>query len=76
VFGLPRDAYDLVNDRPGHDRRYAVDATKLRTELGWEPRWTSFADGLAETVDWYKANESWWRPHKSATEAKYRELGR
>src|SRR5215218_9751627 len=75
VFGQPRDAYDLVNDRPGHDRRYAVDATKLRTELGWTPRWTSFADGLAATVDWYKSNESWWRLHKAETEAKYARTG-
>jgi dTDP-glucose 4,6-dehydratase len=76
VFGQPRDAYDLVNDRPGHDRRYAVDASKLRAELGWEPRWTTFADGLAATVDWYKTNEAWWRPHKAATEARYTKLGR
>ncbi len=75
VFGRPRDAYDLVTDRPGHDRRYAVDASKLRGELGWEPRWTSFADGLAATVDWYKSNESWWRPHKAETEAKYARTG-
>jgi dTDP-glucose 4,6-dehydratase len=76
VFGQPRDAYDLVNDRPGHDRRYAVDATKLRTELGWSPRWTSFADGLAATVDWYRSNEAWWRPQKAETEARYDKLGR
>jgi dTDP-glucose 4,6-dehydratase len=75
VFGRPRDAYDLVNDRPGHDRRYAVDASKLRSELGWTPRWTSFSDGLAATVDWYKANESWWRPRKAETEAKYAKTG-
>ena len=75
VFGRPRDAYDLVTDRPGHDRRYAVDASKLRSELGWTPRWTSFSDGLAATVDWYKANEAWWRPHKAHTEAKYAKTG-
>jgi dTDP-glucose 4,6-dehydratase len=75
VFGQPRDAYDLVNDRPGHDKRYAVDASKLRAELGWEPRWTSFSDGLAATADWYKTHEDWWRPHKAATEAKYAKTG-
>jgi dTDP-glucose 4,6-dehydratase len=75
VFGQPRDAYDLVTDRPGHDRRYAVDASKIRRELGWQPRWTSFADGLAATVDWYKTHESWWRPRKAATEAKYAKTG-
>ncbi len=58
VFGKPRDAYDLVNDRPGHDRRYAVDKTKITTELGWEPQYTDFSAGLAATVDWYKANRA------------------
>jgi dTDP-glucose 4,6-dehydratase len=76
VFGKSRDAYDLVNDRPGHDRRYAVDNTKIRTELGWQPRYTDFAAGLSATVDWYKANQSWWRAHKAETEAKYTKLGR
>lgn len=76
LTGQPRDAYDLVSDRPGHDMRYAIDSTKLRTELGWEPRFPSFRDGLAATIDWYKANEAWWRPQKDATEAKYAQLGR
>jgi dTDP-glucose 4,6-dehydratase len=76
VFGLPRDAYDLVNDRPGHDMRYAIDSTKLRTELGWLPRFSDFAAGLAATVEWYRDNEEWWAPQKDATEARYAELGR
>jgi dTDP-glucose 4,6-dehydratase len=76
LMGLPADAYDLVSDRPGHDLRYAIDATKLRDELGWRPQYTTFRDGLAATVDWYRANESWWRPQKQATEAKYAQLGR
>jgi dTDP-glucose 4,6-dehydratase len=76
VFGKPRDAYDLVNDRPGHDRRYAVDNTKITTELGWQPQYTDFSAGLAATVDWYKNNQSWWRVHKAETEAKYTKLGR
>lgn len=76
LTGQPSDAYDLVSDRPGHDLRYAIDATKLRTELGWEPRYTTFRDGLAATIDWYRANEAWWRPQKDATEAKYAQLGR
>jgi dTDP-glucose 4,6-dehydratase len=63
-----------VADRPGHDRRYAVDSTKLRA-LGWLPR-TSFEDGIARTIDWYRSNESWWRPLKgqyaSATPAEAR----
>lgn len=50
-----------VTDRPGHDRRYAIDATKLETELGWRAQ-ESFETGLARTIDWYLANEGWWRP--------------
>jgi dTDP-glucose 4,6-dehydratase len=76
LMGHQRDAYDHVNDRPGHDLRYAIDATKLRTELGWTPEYTTFRDGLAATIDWYRGNEAWWRPQKDATEKKYAELGR
>ena len=76
VMGKPADWYDLVPDRPGHDLRYAIDATKLRTELGWTPTYTTFRDGLAATIDWYRENEDWWRPQKDATEKKYAELGR
>ncbi len=57
--GLPRASQiTYVADRPGHDRRYAIDAGKLRDELGWEPRY-SFEQGIAETVDWYLANQDW-----------------
>ena len=72
AFGRPEDDFDWVRDRPGHDRRYAIDSTKLRRELGWEPQRTDFAAGLAETIEWYRENESWWRPAKEATEARYR----
>jgi dTDP-glucose 4,6-dehydratase len=76
LMGQDSSAYDLVSDRPGHDMRYAIDATRLRDELGWRPRYDSFREGLAATIDWYRANEAWWRPRKDATEAKYATLGR
>lgn len=76
TMGQPKEAYDHVTDRPGHDMRYAIDATKLKTELGWEPKYTNFSDGLAQTIQWYKDNEQWWKPVKETTEAKYKVLGR
>ena len=75
LLGQPRDAYDLVTDRVGHDLRYAIDSTKLRTELGWRPGHPDFAAGLAETIAWYRANEAWWRPQKAGTEAAYAKQG-
>ena len=75
AFGRDEDDFDRVRDRPGHDRRYAIDSTKLRRELGWEPRRTDFDAGLAETIAWYRDNESWWRPAKEATEARYAAQG-
>lgn len=73
LTGMGKDAndYEHVTDRPGHDRRYAIDSTRLRTELGWEPKYRNFDEGLAATIDWYRQNEAWWRPEKEATEAKY-----
>jgi dTDP-glucose 4,6-dehydratase len=75
LMGEPRDAYDHVNDRPGHDLRYAIDSTKLREELGWRPRFGDFAAGLEAAIEWYRDNEAWWRPQKAATEAKYARTG-
>ncbi|GAA1750743.1 dTDP-glucose 4,6-dehydratase [Agromyces humatus] len=76
ALGRPRDDFELVSDRPGHDLRYAIDSTKLRDELGWRPRYSDFSSGLRATVDWYRSHEGWWGPQKQATEAKYSELGR
>lgn len=75
LMGLPADAYDHVTDRAGHDLRYAIDSTKLRTELGWTPKYQDFEAGLAATIEWYRDNEAWWAPAKDATEAFYASKG-
>ena len=75
AMGKDEDDFDWVRDRPGHDRRYAIDSTKLRLELGWLPKHTDFSEGLQATIDWYRANEDWWRADKEATEAKYAAQG-
>ncbi|HSU37814.1 MAG TPA: dTDP-glucose 4,6-dehydratase [Propionibacteriaceae bacterium] len=75
LLGQPRDAYDHVTDRAGHDLRYAIDSSKLRAELGWQPNYSDFESGLADTIKWYQANEAWWRPQKAETEAKYSSQG-
>ena len=72
-MGQAPDAYDRVTDRAGHDLRYAIDNTKLRTELGWEPKHTDFESGLKATIDWYTENQDWWKAEKAAVEAKYAE---
>lgn len=68
--------YEHVSDRPGHDMRYAIDATKIRDVLGWKPHYTDFDAGLQATIDWYRTNEVWWKPQKHVTEEKYREAKR
>ncbi|MGN0287393.1 MAG: dTDP-glucose 4,6-dehydratase [Atopobiaceae bacterium] len=74
-MGKDPDDFDWVRDRPGHDRRYAIDPTKLETELGWKPVHTDFSSGLDQTIAWYREHEDWWRPAKEATEAKYAKQG-
>ena len=64
LTGKPESLKTVVPDRPGHDRRYLLDSSKLRGELGWSPQ-TAFADGLPATVDWYRANRDWWEPLKA-----------
>ena len=66
------DLIHHVTDRPGHDRRYAIDPTKTRQELGWEPT-TSFDEGIKQTIDWYKTHRQWWEQIISGEYANYYE---
>lgn len=75
LMGQDAAAYDHVTDRAGHDLRYAIDSTKLRTQLGWTPTYRDFEAGLAATIDWYRGHEDWWAPAKAATEAFYASKG-
>ena len=61
LTGKPQSLKTIVPDRPGHDRRYLLDASKIERELGWKPE-IGFEDGLRETVEWYEANRAWWEP--------------
>ncbi|WP_028644652.1 dTDP-glucose 4,6-dehydratase [Nocardioides sp. URHA0020] len=74
-FGRSEDDIDFVRDRPGHDRRYAIDSGKLRSGLDWHPIHSDFEAGLQATIEWYVANEAWWRPRKDAVEASYAARG-
>ena len=64
IMGSNESVIEFVKDRPGHDRKYAIDWTKIKQELGWEPK-HDFDTCLAKTVSWYKEHESWWRPLKT-----------
>jgi dTDP-glucose 4,6-dehydratase len=75
LMGRDPDDFDHVTDRVGHDLRYAIDPSLLHDELHWAPKHTDFESGLEETIDWYRSNESWWRPLKDGVEANYAERG-
>ena len=76
ITGKPADWFEHVDDRPGHDLRYAIDSSKLRAETGWTPQYADLRDGLEQTVSWYRDHEDWWGPQKSATEQAYARIGR
>jgi len=69
------DDFDHVTDRVGHDLRYAIDPSTLRNELDWSPGHTDFEDGLRDTIEWYRTNETWWAPLKDGVEAGYQRRG-
>jgi len=61
ILGKPENLIEYVGDRPGHDRRYSIDSTKIQKEIGWKPKY-EFEQALKETVDWYTNNQQWWEP--------------
>ncbi|RXS89213.1 dTDP-glucose 4,6-dehydratase [Geobacillus sp. PK12] len=69
-LGVSKDLIKYVADRPGHDRRYAIDPTKIMTELGWKPQYT-FEKGIVETIQWYIDNQEWWKNIKSGEYINY-----
>jgi dTDP-glucose 4,6-dehydratase len=70
LMGKGEEMIEKVSDRPGHDRRYAIDFSKIKNELGWEPEIT-FEDGLKNMIEWYEKNEAWWRKIKSGEYQEY-----
>jgi dTDP-glucose 4,6-dehydratase len=75
LMGKPADWFEHVTDRAGHDLRYAIDASRLRDELGWAPRFTDLRAGLQQTIEWYATNRDWWEADKKGVEARYAEVG-
>ncbi len=71
LMDKPVDWYEHVADRPGHDMRYAMDSSKIRSELDWKPQLANFREGLLGTIEWYRQNEAWWKPVKDQIEANY-----
>lgn len=71
-LGKPDSLITFVKDRPGHDRRYAIDASKIKNELGWQPK-VDFVQGLRETIDWYCTNREWWEKIKTGEYQQYYE---
>ncbi len=75
LMGKAKDDYEHVNDRPGHDQRYAIDNGKIVRELGWGPKYTNLREGLKATIEWYTENQDWWQAKKVAVEAAYAKQG-
>ena len=69
-MGRPESLIVHVSDRKGHDLRYAIDASKIRSELGWQPQ-TDFASGMAETIAWYQSHRTWWEEIVSGEYQRY-----
>jgi dTDP-glucose 4,6-dehydratase len=72
LMGFSPEAFDFVEDRIGHDLRYAIDSKKIEKELGWSPQYGDFESGLNRTINWYKDNRAWWESSKKITESRYK----
>jgi dTDP-glucose 4,6-dehydratase len=75
LMGRDSMDFDHVADRNGHDLRYGIDSSKIRSELGWSPKYTNFETGMEATIEWYRNNPEWWMSSKSDTEALYKSRG-
>ncbi len=75
LMGKDKSDYEHVNDRPGHDMRYAIDNSKIVRELGWQPQYTDLRAGLEATIEWYTENNDWWQAKKAEVEAAYAKQG-
>ena len=69
-LGFGEEMIEYVKDRPGHDRRYAIDSSKIKKELGWKPK-HSFEEAMKKTIEWYKNNQDWWKRVKSGEYQEY-----
>jgi dTDP-glucose 4,6-dehydratase len=70
-MGKGKEMIRYVADRPGHDRRYAIDGTKIHQELGWRPTRSAWPEALASTIEWYRSNRDWWTRVKSGAYREY-----
>ena len=75
LLGRDPNEIEFVGDRVGHDLRYAIDNSKIRTELGWEPKKIDFASNLSDVIDWYRSNSEWWLDAKLVAERQYKNGG-
>ena len=73
-MGKDPNDYEHVDDRPGHDLRYAIDSTKIRKRTRLVAKYDDFEARPKDTIEWYKENEAWWKPQKEETEEKYKEM--
>ena len=75
TMGKGINEYLPINDKVPHDQRHAIDPAKIGSELGWQPAYSDFSAGLAQTIQWYKDNQTWWQAQKQGVETQLQQLG-